>query len=141
MADVIPSPADVLSEALRREYRVEDFDKWMYTIGAQPDEPNQSVTFYNDDPFIGTKTMEGGLVIKPGIQIRVRGKSHIDAFSKIQSILNWCITANKVQVLVESKPFTIMNILIINGPLMMGLTSRKMTEFSLNVRLTLREGM
>lgn len=132
------SPAAILTEALRRHFEVDDFQKWQYAIGTQPDEPDESITLYESDPIIAAKAMRGHLNIKPGVQIRVKGTTYPKAWNKAEAIRLWCASVLNSKVMLDQRPYVIHAIQILNGPLPLGMTETRMHEFTVNVVLTLQ---
>ena len=112
---------------------------WAIYIGNQPDKPNNVITIADTDVRstthlinkIGTDAAETR-VEYPGIQIRVRSPQYVDAYSKINEVINALANIEKF----TASGFEYLSIYIQGGILPLGEDEKARNIFSANFMVT-----
>lgn len=141
----IASPAEMIQQLLIDMLLAADIDvptDWPVYIGLAPAKPDNLIVCYDTAGEDQGRIMSTGeRIVKPGVQIRVRGRAYDEAYRKAKWISLSLASLRNVQVIVgEDKAYTITSISQPGDILPMGLVTegdRNNFNFTINILLSL----
>ena len=146
MATLTHSPADVVRYALIDQslgtLPIND-GSWPIYVNREPDSPDSCITIYDTtDVKQGRIQIDGAIVQKRGIQIRVRAKDHETAWPKADAIsdnINETILLTSVTISLST--YVIHAIHQESGPVNLGkeVESSKRNVFTINALVDLKQ--
>lgn len=112
---------------------------WSIFIGHLPDKPDNAICIYDTTGIkTGRQMPTGKTTSKPGWQVRVRGMTYVDAYSKIIDICDWMDTVLRKTVTVEYSDYEVQVLTQVGTVLPLGreLEGKKREHFTINGIMT-----
>lgn len=146
------SPAHIVARYLIAEAAAtdpDDDDAWPVFIGHMPDSdavPDNCIAVYDTEGLRDGRLMRtGAVVVHPGLQVRIRSRSHTTGWSKAIEVWELLQLVNRTEVWVPedvgNRAYTIQNLSQDGPPLALGVEpgTKRRNLFTLNYLATLNE--
>jgi hypothetical protein len=117
---------------------------WPAFVGLAPAKPDEMIICYDTAGLDQGRVMASGeRIVKPGVQIRIRGKAYDSTYAKAKYISLRLAEVKGVEVAVSTaKVYTVLNVSQPADIMPMGLVTegdRNLFNFTVNVMLTLQK--
>lgn len=154
-----PIPTEILRAYLIEEdevshpYDLSSGAVWPCYLSALPEqqgEPADAIALFDTTPRQEQRDMDGGLLVVPRLQVRVRSQTYVDGFNKAIALHNAMLKAPGKMVTVadpsQESPYvapqcSVQNIRIVTAPLFIGVDTgtRRTYSFTISVELLYRD--
>jgi hypothetical protein len=139
------SPANIVYQVLLDLGRVASSGQWTAYVSFLPDTPNDAICIYDTAGRIDARLMVSGeQIVHPGIQIRVRGLSYPEVWSKANEIALVLDGLGRIDVALSSaEVYTLLNVSRTGDIIPVGIeeeSGRRRHHFTINAVVTIEKG-